>query len=501
MAETLVWLGDAGTDYATVMVKAMTAGTVSMTGATNDGPFAVDPAVNCGICKFTVSGLAADSRYSLAILHGGSASSTITARTMPASGSFTFGFGSCLHQAAPQHWAYQLVRDHDIRAWFALGDTPYCDEGVTPYHAPGGVNQGRWMVGATTSSCYANWTQGRVAYDNTYENLQRTPGWKFLTERVPTYRMPDDHEYGNDWDWSVDKAGNFSPAISTQADVDTVGHYANLSLWDWNSGNPSNADAELGNWKPSSCADSATLHPPKYYRKTIGDVEFFHIDCYAHLDADSKSDAHRKVCINNATWNAETGYTYSDPSGAALAKTRLGPYQLNWLLTHVLASTAKFKVIVSGKTTHAANSDTDNHGWAGYAQERDYILRVFNLHARGVLWLAGDVHTASVVDHQIGCVCVNSSPLGQNLFFGDGGVWYYPGYTDGMIWRTTGNPGGLVTSALTYNKNSYGVVYVTTDYLNPRIYSESGELLWQGYLREDSNRLEATAERRYQLSL
>lgn len=481
------WLGDAGETTATVVVRSDTAGTLSMSGVTNDGPHAVDPATDYGIVKFSVTGLTADADFALAL--DGTPSASGMVRVMPSGGTWNFGFGSCVGPAHIQAYGFQLARTHNIKAWFALGDTPYCDAGheadttFTTYT--------RWMASLVPGT-YADWSSGRVAWDRNYAALQDTPGWKYLTQHVPTYRMPDDHEYGNDWDWTVNSWSTlFSPALATQADIDTVGLYANQSAWAWNKGNPTNGDPEIGDWKPSPCADAASNHPPKYYRKTIGQVEFFHIDFYAHMDPQAaKSDKAKTVCID-AAWNAEMGYTYSDPTGAALAKTALGPYQLNWLLTHLASSTATFKVIVSGKVPYVVNATSDNMGWdPHFATERDYILDYIKRYVTGVLWIAGDVHTASVQNAAYGYACVNSSPLGQIVFFGQTGtVIYNPGYVTPQIWRTTGHGGAKTT-----NQNTYGVVTVTDDYLKPAIYSNSGELLWSGYLKAGKNYLQPSLD-------
>lgn len=489
MAYVDYWLGDAGETTASVIVRSDTVGTLALTGCTNDGPHAVDPAVEYGIVRFNVTGLSADTNYSFALQLDAVESASGTLRTMPASGNWSFGFGSCLGPAHVQAYGFQLVNTHNIRAWFALGDTPYCDAGhdadttFTAYT--------RWMASLVPGT-YASWSSGRLAWDKNYAALQDTPGWKYLTQHVPTYRLPDDHEYGNDWDWTVNAWSTlFSPALASQADIDTCGSYANAAAWSWNKGNPDNADAEVGDWAPSSCADAASNHPPKHYRKRIGNVEFFHIDWYAHMDSDSKADAYRKVCIDNATWNAALGYTYSDPSGAALAKTRLGPYQLNWLLTNLAASTATFKVIVSGKVSYLANATSDNKGLdPSFKTERDYIVAWIKRYATGVLWIAGDVHTASVFNDLSGHCCVNSSPLGQVVFFGKAGtVIYNPGFSSFQTWRATGATGAKAT-----NQNTYGVVQVFDNYLKPAIYSISGELLWSAYLKAGKNYLQPSLD-------
>ena len=492
MTDVYYWLGDASETTASVIVRSDTAGTLTLTGCTNDGPHAVDPAVDYGIVKFNVTGLSADTSYMFAVHLDSAEVADGALRTMPTSGvTWSFGFGSCVGQNRPQVYGYQLVIDHDIRAWFALGDTPYCD-GDLPVN---GLGLCRWTVGPARGSTYTTWDTGRVAWDYGYANLQKTPGWEYLTQRVPTYRMPDDHEYGNDWDWTTDNVANFgAPAatITTQAQIDTCGGYANAAAWSWNKGNPANSDPEIGDWAPSSCADAASNHPTKYYRKTIGNVEFFHIDCYAHMDAWAKADKYRTVCIDNATLNAVLGYTYSNPSAAALAKTRLGPYQLNWLLTHLASSTATFKVILSGKHTFMALAQSDNEVWSGYATERDYIIAFIRKYITGCIWLTGDVHTASVINDLSGHCAVNSSTLGQVEWIdGTGSVGYRPGFAENMTWRANGHSGAAGTGL---NPNTYGVVDVTDAYIRPKIYKDNGTLLWSAYLKAGKNYLQPSLD-------
>ena len=491
MADVYYWLGDATETTATVIVRSDTAGSLALTGATNDGPHAVDPAVEYGIVKFTVSGLTADTEFAVQL--DSVEQLTGTMRVMPASGAWRFGFGSCVGSLKPMASGYQMVLDHNIRAWFALGDTPYADSDK----AANSLTHTRYTNDGDRLGCYKLWNTGRVAWDRQYEYLQKTPGWGYLTSHVPTYRLPDDHEYGNDWDWTLDNVSLFgapAPAITTQAQVDEAAGYANAAAWSWNKGNPANADAEIGDWKPSSCADAVSNHPPKYYRKRVGDVEFFHIDCYGHMDPWGKQDKLNTVCIDNATWNAELGYAYSDPAGAALAKTRIGPYQLNWLLTRLAASTATFKVIMSGKLTYRANSSNDNEGWSGYIAERDYILAFIRRYVTGVLWCAGDVHTMSVNNQMRGHCCVNSSPLGVVEWRDGGGAVNYPwGYAEGMAWRSIGEISSIATGAC---PNGYGVVEVADDYsyMKPMLYSENGTLLWSAYLKAGKNYLQPTLD-------
>lgn len=484
MAIVDYWLGDAGETTATVVIRSDTTGTMTITGVTAS-PVSVDTSIEYGIGKLSVTGLSADTSYPFVLYLDDVQVATGTLRTMPTSGqSWSFGFGSCLGRMRTQVYGYQYVNTHDIRAWFALGDTPYCDEGMPEINSTTGYT--RWQASGAIPQTYTDWATGRSVWDATYLNLQRTPGWEYLTQRVPTYRMPDDHEYGNDWDWTTTNATGFT-ALTTQAQVDTCGGYANAAAASWNKGNPSNDDAEIGDWKPSSCADAAGNHPTRYYRKTVGNVEFFHIDCFGHMDAAAKSDAYKTVCINNATWNTALGYTYSNPSVAALAKTMLGPNQLNWLLTHLASSTATFKVILSGKHTFRALATSDNRGWNTYPTERDYILAFIKKYVTGVLWCTGDVHTASVINDISGHCAVNSSPLGQATWIDGSGTINYPnGYSENMIWRSNGHNSDIGRGM---QPNSYGVVEVYPNYLVSKIYAANGTLLRTDYLLEGKNSL------------
>lgn len=502
MAVVYFWLGDASETTATVCVRSDTAGSLTLTSAgTNDGPIAVDPTVEYGIVKFTVSGLAADARYPFTLALDGVTVATGNMRTMPTAGSaWNFAFGSCVGQHKLQAYGFQMVLDHDVRAFFALGDTPYCDESISSATV-NGTAQTRWTWEAALPGLYTAWGSGRVTWDKMYAYQQQIPGWAYVTERVPLYRMPDDHEYADDWDWTYTNVKNnvagvgFTLAgfpLTSQADADTVGGYANVAAWSWNKGNPA-PDAGVLGWKPSPCADTVTQHPPKFYRKTIGNVEFFHLDCYAHMDSWTKADAFKTVCVNRAE-NAALGYTYSDPSVAALAKTMLGPKQLDWLLDKLASSTATFKVITQGKLTRNMNANSTNHGWDQYQTELNYILKFIKNYVTGVLWLAGDAHIPSVInDKPRDHACVNSSPLGQINYISSSGTYFYrPGLSDNCIFRAEGDNTFAATPGM--KKNAYGIVKVTDLYLQPSLYEDNGTLLWTGYLKAGKNTIQMSLD-------
>lgn len=94
------------------------------------------------------------------------------------------------------------------------------------------------------------------------------------------------------------------------------------------------------------------------------DVEFFILDGRYHRDSDRDKDP---------------------------AKTMLGPVQLRWLKNALLASTATFKVIVSG--SQVLNEGNRFEGWHQFRQERDGFLQWLREHGvRGVMFVSGDRH-------------------------------------------------------------------------------------------------------------
>ncbi|MCA9524546.1 MAG: alkaline phosphatase D family protein [Myxococcales bacterium] len=102
--------------------------------------------------------------------------------------------------------------------------------------------------------------------------------------------------------------------------------------------------------------------PGVWYTFTYGDVEFFMLD---------------------------------DRYYRGIDKSMLGPDQLAWLLAGLEASTATFKVLVSGSQWSSHGS---NDSWAQFNAERELILdHVMEKKISGVILLSGDVHYATVL--------------------------------------------------------------------------------------------------------
>lgn len=84
-------------------------------------------------------------------------------------------------------------------------------------------------------------------------------------------------------------------------------------------------------------------------------------------------------------------------------KTMLGPAQLRWFLDSLTASTATWKVIVSGVplSSHTGRTLTGRDGWGGGAgadgfttELRAIVSTLQEQHIRNVVWLSTDIHVA-----------------------------------------------------------------------------------------------------------
>jgi len=125
------------------------------------------------------------------------------------------------------------------------------------------------------------------------------------------------------------------------------------------------------------------------------DVEFFLLDGRYHRDSDRDRD---------------------NPD-----KTMLGAGQLRWLKNALLASTATFKVIVSG--SQVLNDPQRFEGWHNFRTERDGFLKWLQDHGiRGVMLASGDRHHTELLRlpragtyplHELTCSPTTSGP-GRN---------------------------------------------------------------------------------------
>ena len=175
--------------------------------------------------------------------------------------------------------------------------------------------------------------------------IRSEPRFVSLLGQVPIYGMWDDHEVTNDWD------------ARTSASLVQTGVQA-WKLW----------------WPHNVAAGAPALS--NYRSVRIGaNVEVFLLDTRSQRSSNAASDGP--------------------------AKTILGPEQATWLHAGLLASGARFKIIVSSVPLRFGTTGNDH--WAGYVRERTALFDHINSNQiEGVLFLSGDQHWHAVHHHPEG---------------------------------------------------------------------------------------------------
>ena len=107
-----------------------------------------------------------------------------------------------------------------------------------------------------------------------------------------------------------------------------------------------------------------------FFKYQYGNVDFFFLDGRYHRDPNSAPDGPKK--------------------------TMLGPGQLKWLKAGLTASTAPFKVLVSG-SVWTTGKGAGGDAWSSYRSERDNLFDwIMNENIPGVVLISGDTHTAEL---------------------------------------------------------------------------------------------------------
>ncbi|MEL7120064.1 MAG: alkaline phosphatase D family protein [Bacteroidota bacterium] len=183
-----------------------------------------------------------------------------------------------------------------------------------------------------------------------YQQRQSEPQWRKMIAHTPVYAIWDDHDFGDNDDYGG--PAKFEPA--------------------W----------KFDNWKrfQNQWANPAyglgAKDPGVWFNKVIGEVEFFFLD----------------------------GRYYREPSFIDVEKdhalSMLGAVQKQWLKDKLLASKAKFKVIISpvpwsfpAKAALEGKIDT----WLGYPEERNEIFDFLTQNKiEGVVLLSADRHRSDL---------------------------------------------------------------------------------------------------------
>lgn len=441
MAISFWWLGHATTTQARVCVRTTTTGTVTVSCAGQSFTAAADTAVADGIVAIDVLGLEPGKSYPVTITDASAAVERGTLRTMPATGG-KVAFISCDERTRPLDDLAQNIIAFGANALCHQGDYVYAAAALSGYN-------GETSPAITGSSTAAN-------YATHWRQCMRKSDKRLLETAIPQYRMFDDHEFGGDnWDHTVTQAQsalNVAPG-GTQAEVDASWWAARQAAAWYMAGNPA-SDAGTTAEKPSNAAGGTSVnqYPVAYYRNTVGDIEFFHIDCFSYRSP------------NAATDNA--------------SKTMLGANQKAWLKVRIAASTAKFKIIASGKTTYIATAGGTGDDWRRFSTERDELISfIQSTGLTGVVWMCGDPHSAFVVyDPARGHIAVTANPAGVDH------IAQAAGYPQFVTWKQQGAAGGQTRLPAVF-----GLAEAAGDTLTLRLIDQYGAELWRGTVQAGTN--------------
>ena len=251
--------------------------------------------------------------------------SFVTAPEVGASGKTRFAFSSCTGRngyLTAAIWAEMSARTQ-FDLLLMLGDNHYADSTAPE-------------------------PQRRAYYDH-----RRTLGYAEITQRVPTYAIWDDHDFGpNDSDGSAE------------------GKEISLRTFQQFWANPGYGQGD---------------DPGVYFKFSRGDIDFFMLDNRYHRSPNRM--------VDDGT------------------KTMLGARQLAWFKREVLASRAKVKIIASGSEWEL-NGHQDS--WTSFPRERDEILAFLGQHeVQGVILLSGDRHFTGAYQINGRFIEVTSGPLGS----------------------------------------------------------------------------------------
>jgi len=456
MAISFWWLGHATTATARVLVRGTTNGAVTVSGSFGSVSATLDTTVNDGVVVLNVNGLAPNTSYPITITDASGASEVGALKTMPSIGG-KVAFISCDERVRSLTDLAQNI--------IAAGANAVCHEGDYVYVAANLTNyNGETSPAINTASTPAN-------YANHWRQCKRKADKRLLETMVPHYYMFDDHEFGGDnWDHSVKLAQTTLNVASGSTDTGGLGlngsAEVDASWWAarqaaayYMAGNPASeytADKPQG----AQAGTAASQYPAAGYRFMVGDIEVFHPDLFT-----SRS-------FLAATDNA--------------SKTMLGAAQKAWLKAALLASTATFKVIASGKTTYKATAGGTGDDWTVYSTERDELIDYINAQGiKGVVWMCGDAHGAFVsYDPAKGHIAVCANPAGVDH------IVQATGYQPFTVWKESAYTPNATTDPR--KAGLFGLCEVVTaasglKTLLVRLIDQYGVELWRGQVDQGTN--------------
>lgn len=391
MSVTDWWLGQAGINTATVVCRANTTESVTVTYDGNSFIGNADSSVKDGVVAIPLTGVSETRKpYYVNGVYGG------TLRSKKQTGPWYIASGACWGKVKTDSLAYALKADYDLDLYIALGDFPYCGVGVTAWGE---------TTSDVTTSIAASWNLPMYYAHHRQQRL--LPGIKELKRNVPFVYMADDHEYPMD-DARPTYLSRYQADVdptAIQADLDVAWIAARTAITAYATGNPVNTDPGI---------DSDAI----YFRATLGPLELFVCDL---------------IHYGSPPTDADTS-----------AKRMLGSPQQTWVVDYVNSSTATFKALIISKQFWRGGGNTDTYAAVGvnlgYQTDlKDLLWRIKD--TPGVFAIAGDQHRFT--DQQaaadalgagypaISCLVGSPTSVEQNASAGSG----YPEY---IVWRDNG---------------------------------------------------------------
>lgn len=293
-------------------------------------------------------------------------------RTFPVAGraaKFTLAFGGGAGFVPANERMWKTIGTFDPLALLLLGDNVYIDDPESP-----------------------------AMQRYTYYRRQSRPEWRELTAQSAVFSIWDDHDFSTNDSWGgplIDKP------IWKRRHVWPIFHQ---------------------NWANPAYGGGET-HPGCWYEFSIGDVDFFMLDC-----------------------------RYYRTNPRAKEASMLGQVQLRWLKDRLRESSGTFKVICSSVPWDFRTKGNSRDTWNGFRAEREAIFSfIEQKRIEGVLLMSADRHRSDAWQIE--------RPDGYDFF-----EFNSSRLTNQHVHATTQEQGALFS----YNrKQSFGLVSVDTQGADP----------------------------------
>jgi len=389
MGWPLFWVGIPTTTTASVVVRSITTGTVTVN--CNGSPFTgdADTTVQDGLIEIPITGLSSDTKYPYTVTNPNGDTGTGVLRTFPVSGDVKIAWYSCNNAGDIEHIR---IMNEDPHCVICAGDIGYFAGGRS-WNIEGQSYPNISLTGGSTN--VDDYRRAQAAYRAiTYGRKMR--------ENFPFAFVPDDHEWDiNNVAWDI-----FEPGGPYEYDLNIIPAFAEGTT-DYMLGNPPNID---------SPGDAN----PFYFRFECGDAELFVLSAAMH----GIDDTDIQKMLRDVRVVGGNNISCIGRNAGAIRN------QENWLLARLAASTKKYKIVISPKQTLKA-SYVNGDSWSAYPDEMDRVLQSISDEtdtngdplpwavSGGTMFGTGDWHSPGIYRSTAGAsvgqtydhVAVNASPL------------------------------------------------------------------------------------------